>query len=237
MQYNTNMTTYIILPAYNEGKVIKKTIEDIKKEGFKNIIVVDDGCKDNTVKEAESAGAIVVSHPINRGKGAATQTGIDAAKLLNADIIVTMDSDGQHNSKDIKKLVEPIEKGEADVVIGSRFLEENKEIPKARVMMNKIGNIVTYIFFGAMATDSQSGFRSYSNKAANSIYSYMDRYEFESEMLGHIKKAKLKVTEVPIKVIYTEHSLNKYKGDKVTGQSFTNGIRMVMRLIEHALFN
>ena len=230
------MNTWIILPAYNEGKVIKKTITDIKKEGYQNIIVVDDGCKDNTAKEAQSAGAIVINHPINRGKGAATQTGIDAAKLLNADIIVTMDSDGQHNPKDIQKLVEPIEKKKANVVIGSRFLGNEKDMPKSRIMMNKIGNIVTYIFFGAMSTDSQSGFRAYSNKAANSVYSYMDRYEFESEMLGHIRAAKLKMIEVPIKVIYTEHSLNKYKGDSVPAQNFSNGIKMVMRLIENALF-
>ena len=230
------MNIYVVLPAYNEGKVIKKTITDIKKEGYKNIIVVDDGCKDNTVKEAKSAGATVISHPINRGKGAATQTGIDAAKLLNADIIVTMDSDGQHNPKDIKKLVKPIEKGKTDVVIGSRFLGNLEDMPKSRIMMNKIGNIVTYIFFGAISTDSQSGFRAYSNKAANSVYSYMDRYEFESEMLGHIKAAKLKMIEVPIKVIYTEHSLNKYKGDSVPAQNFSNGIKMVMRLIENALF-
>lgn len=230
------MNTYIVLPAYNEGKVIKKTIEDIKKEGYNNIIVVDDGCTDNTYQEAISTGITVVSHPINRGKGAATQTGIDTAKLLNADIIVTMDSDGQHNPKDIKAMIEPIIKKQADVVIGSRFINKSKEMPKSRIMMNKIGNFVTYIFFGAMSSDSQSGFRAYSNKAANSVYSYMDRYEFESEMLGHIKAAKLKVTEVPIEVIYTNYSLNKYKGGKVSGQGLLNGIKMVIRLIEHTLF-
>lgn len=230
------MSTYIVLPAYNEGKVIQKTIESIRKEGFNNIIVVDDGCKDNTSEIARISGAIVVKHPINRGKGAATQTGLDAAKLLEANIIVTMDSDGQHNPKDIKSLVQPIEEEQADVVIGSRFIEKNENFPLSRVIMNKIGNIVTFIFFGAFSSDSQSGFRAYSNKAANSVYSYMDRYEFESEMLGHIKKAKLKIKEVPIKVTYTEHSLNKYKGDTVPAQNFSNGIKMVIRLIEHSLF-
>lgn len=230
------MNTYIVLPAHNEDKVIKNTIKDIKKEGYKNIIVVDDGSTDNTYTEAISEEVITVQHPINRGKGAATQTGIDAAKLLNADIIVTMDSDGQHNPKDIQKLIEPIRKGEAGVVIGSRFLEKSKNMPRSRIIMNKIGNIVTWIFFRAMSSDSQSGFRAYSKKAANSVYSYMDRYEFESEMLGHIKAAKLKVAEVPIEVIYTDYSLNKYKGHKITGQGLSNGIKMVMRLIEHTLF-
>lgn len=230
------MQPYIVLPAYNEGKVIKKVIQDIQAEGFKKIIVVDDGSTDNTYSEAKSTGVITLSHPINRGKGAATQTGIDACKLLDADIIVTMDSDGQHNPKDIKAMIEPIQKKEADVVIGSRFVGETNDIPKSRIMMNKVGNLVTYIFFGAMSSDSQSGFRAYSNKAANSVYSYIDRYEFESEMLGHIKAAKLKIKEVPIKVIYTEHSLNKYKGDTVPAQNFSNGLKMIVRLIEHTLF-
>lgn len=226
----------LILPAYCEGNIIKKVIESVKEEGYLNIIVVDDGSDDNTLKEAESTNIITISHPINRGKGAATQTGIDAAKLLNADIIVTMDSDGQHNPKDIKKLIQPILDNKADVVIGSRMLN-TKDVPKTREIMNKIANLVTYIFFGIMVSDSQSGFRAYSKKAYNSVYTYMDRYEFESEMLGQIKKAKLRVREVPIHAIYTDYSLTKYKNSKVNGQGLANGIKMVIRLIEHSLFN
>jgi len=230
------MKTYIILPAYSEGKIIKEVISSIKKEGFNNIIVVDDGSSDNTYQEAKSTGVITISHPINRGKGAATQTGIDAAKLLNADIIVTMDSDGQHDPKDIKKLVKPILDNKADVVIGSRMLN-GKDMPQSRIMMNKIANIVTYIFFGIMVSDSQSGLRAYSKKAYNSVYTYMDRYEFESEMLGQIKDANLKIKEVPIKVIYTDYSKSKYKHmSKFSAQGLTNGIRMVIRLIENSLF-
>lgn len=226
---------YIILPAYSESKVIKEVIQSIKKEGYKNIIVVDDGSSDNTYEQAKSTGVITISHPINRGKGAATQTGIDAAKLLNADILVTMDSDGQHDPKDIKKLVKPILENKADVVIGSRMID-NKDMPSSRVLMNKIANVVTYIFFGIMVKDSQSGFRAYSKKAYNSVYTYMDRYEFESEMLGQIKSANLKIKEVPIKVIYTDYSKSKYKHmSKFSPQGLTNGIKMVVRLIENSL--
>lgn len=233
---NSNMQTYIILPAYSEEKIIKEVIKDIQKEGYTNIIVVDDGSNDKTYDESLSTGVITIKHPINRGKGAATQTGIDAAKLLNADIIVTMDSDGQHNPKDIKKLVKPILNNKADVVIGSRMLN-TKGMPKSRIVMNKIANIITYIFFGIMVTDSQSGFRAYNKKAYNSVYTYMDRYEFESEMLGQIKSANLKVKEVPIKVIYTEYSKNKYKHMKeFPAQDLTNGIKMLVRLIENSLF-
>lgn len=227
--------TYIILPAYCESKVIKEVIASIKKEGFTNIIVVDDGSNDNTYEEAKSTGVITISHPINRGKGAATQTGIDAAKLLNADIIVTMDSDGQHDPKDIKKLIKPIVDQKADVVIGSRMLN-NKDMPQSRILMNKIANIVTYVFFGIMVSDSQSGLRAYSKKAYTSVYTYLDRYEFESEMLGQIKEANLKIKEVPIKVIYTDYSKSKYKHmSKFSAQGLTNGINMVIRLIENSL--
>lgn len=231
-----NKKIYIILPAYCEGTVIKSVIESIKKYGYENIIVVDDGSSDNTYKESLSTKAITLRHTINRGKGAATQTGLDAAKLLDADIVVTMDSDGQHNPKDIEKLITPILQEKADVVLGSRMLGE-KGMPKTRVFMNNIANIVTYIFFGILVSDSQSGFRAYSKKAINSVYTSMDTYEFESEMLGQIKSAKLKVIEVPIKVIYSEYSLNKYK--HVVGfiaQGGLNSIKMVARLIENTLF-
>lgn len=230
------MKTYIILPAYCEEKVIKQLIKDIKKEGYNNIIVIDDGSPDNTYSQAKSTGVIVLKHPINRGKGAATQTGIDAAKLLNAEIIVTMDSDGQHNPKDIKKLIKPILDNKADVVIGSRMLN-TKGMPKSRIVMNKIANIITFLFFGVMVTDSQSGFRAYNKKAYTSVYTYMDRYEFESEMLGQIKNANLKIKEVPIKVIYTDYSKNKYKHmSRFSAQGLTNGIKMVVRLVENSLF-
>ena len=146
-----------------------------------------------------------------------------------------MDSDGQHNPKDIEKLIKPILENKADVVLGSRMLGE-KGMPFSRILMNKIGNGVTYLFFGIWVSDSQSGFRAYSKKTLDSVYTYMDRYEFESEMLGQIKAAKLKVKEVPIKVIYTEYSLNKYKHDAAfTAQGLLNGIKMVIRLIENTL--
>ena len=231
----TDEILYIILPAYNEGRIIGDVIKDIKKCGYKNIIVVDDGSTDNTYEIAESTGVITLAHLINRGKGAATQTGIDAAKLLNANIIVTMDSDGQHSTNDIRSLIQPILEKKVDVVVGSRMIKP-QNMPKSRIFMNKIANIVTFVFFGIMVGDSQSGFRAYSRKAYTSIYSYMDRYEFESEILGQIRHFRLKLLEVPIKVIYSDYSLNKYKNSKVSGQGFLNGIKMVIRLVENALF-
>jgi hypothetical protein len=147
-----------------------------------------------------------------------------------------MDSDGQHDPKDIKNLIKPILNNKADVVIGSRMLTP-KDMPKSRLIMNKIANLITYIFFGVMVSDSQSGFRAYNKKAYTSVYTYQDRYEFESEMLGQIKNAKLRIKEVPIKVIYTDYSKNKYKHmNTFPAQGLTNGFKMIARLIESSLF-
>jgi glycosyltransferase involved in cell wall biosynthesis len=230
----TDKKIYIVLPAFGEENVIQKVITAIKKEGYQNILVVDDGSKDSTYRKAKAMDIIAIRHLINRGKGAATQTGITAALLLGADIVVTMDSDGQHNPKEIKLLVEPLIKDEADVVIGSRMLN-SENMPKARMVMNSLANIITYIFFGIYVSDSQSGFRAYTKEALEGVRTHLDRYEFESEMLGEIRNRRIK--EVPIEVIYSDHSYNKYKGFKnFSPQGLLNGITMVIRLIENSLF-
>jgi hypothetical protein len=111
----------------------------------------------------------------------------------------------------------------------------HKEMPKSRRIMNIVANIVTYIFFGVYVSDSQSGFRAYTRDALKGVKTKLDRYEFESEMLGQVKNSRIK--EVPIEVIYTEHSYNKYKGIKnFSAQGFLNGISMVVRMIENSLF-
>lgn len=228
---------YIVIPAFNESKVIDKVIESIQKQGYKNIIVVDDGSIDDTAKVAEKAGAIVLIHSINRGKGAATQTGLDGAKLLNADIVVTMDADGQHSEKDLDNIIEPILKGEVDVTLGSRFIGKN-EVPKLKRMANIFGNFVTWAFYGIYVSDSQSGFRAYSKKANEMIKTTMDRYEFESEILYFVKKYKLVYKEVPITVYYTDHSQTKYDNiPNFTKQKITNGFKMIYRIAVRSILS
>jgi glycosyltransferase involved in cell wall biosynthesis len=227
---------WIVIPVFNESKVIKRIIKSIQKEGFNNIIIVDDGSIDDTYAKAKGTDSIVIRHIINRGKGAATQTGLDAAKILNSEIVVTMDGDGQHSASDIKKLIEPIINGKCDVTLGSRLLNK-KVMPVSRRFINIIGNIITYLFYGIYVTDSQSGFRAYSKKANEIINTTMDRYEFESEILQQIKWAGLKYKEVPITVEYTDYSKNKYKYIKdFERQKFTNGFKMLFRMIIKTIF-
>ncbi len=216
---------WIVLPAYNEETVIKDVIREIQAAGYRNIIVVDDGSHDQTFEKAKEMDVIALRHPINRGKGAATKTGIEAAKLLGAGIIVTMDSDGQHNPADIARLIEPIQKNHCDVVLGTR-LKNPKGMPWYKIIANHIGNAITWYFYGLYVSDSQSGFRAYSRHASELINTKTDRYEYDSEVIREIYLYKLKYREVPIEVRYTEYSMGK-----VQKQGFINGLKTFYKII------
>lgn len=214
----------IIIPAYNEEKVIGQVIANIKKEGYKNILVVDDGSTDKTSKVARKSGARVLRHFINRGKGAAMKTGLEAAKILKADYVITLDGDGQHEPKDIKKIIKKLKEG-YEIVLGSRFLSDNK-IPLVKRFANQVANIITLIFYGLYVSDTQSGFRGYSKKALFLIKTESEEYEFDSEIIREIVNNKLKFTEIPIKVYYTTYSQSKTKK-----QGLMNALTTVYNLL------
>ncbi len=220
-----NKKIYIILPAYNEEKVITEVITEIQKVGYQNIILVDDGSSDQTFKVAKKTGVLVFRHKINRGKGATTKTGIEASKLLSADIIVTMDADGQHNPQDIIKLIKPLIENKCDVVLGSRLINP-KGMPWYKILHNKIGNLITWYLYGLWVTDSQSGFRAYSKKAFTLINTLGDRYEYDSEVIHEVYKYKLRYKEIPIQVRYTKYSMGK-----IQKQGFFNGVQTVYKMI------
>src|SRR5258708_5146103 len=121
---------WIVVPAYNEGKRIGETLRPLTERGYRNIVVVDDGSRDNTGDAAMKAGAWVARHIINCGQGAALQTGIDFALRRGASVIVTFDADGQHDADEIPSVIAPVIKGDADVALGSRFLGKTIDIPK-----------------------------------------------------------------------------------------------------------
>ena len=221
-----NFNNFIVIAAYNEGQVIEDVIREINTVCTANIIIVDDGSSDDTYKKAASQrGVITLRHKINRGKGAATKTGIVAANRLGADIIVTMDGDGQHDPTDIEALVTPIRNGDYDVVLGTRD-KIRGEMPLIKIIANKIGNIVTWILYGIHVSDSQSGFRAYSRFAASIIDTKADKYEYDSKVIREINNNRLKFTEVPIKVRYTDYSMGKPQK-----QGFINGIKTLLRMI------
>ena len=214
----------IVIPAYNEEKMVGKVIDDLRKEGFKDIIVVDDGSTDDTLKVAKEKKVYVYSHVINRGLGGALNTGISAALMNKADIIVTCDADGQHAPKDIKRAVELlISSKDLDVIIGSRLIN-SEGMPFLRKVLNKGASIFTRLLFGIYITDTQSGLRVFSKDAAEKIEIKTNKMEVSSEIIKEIGRNKLRVKEIPIKAIYTEYSLAK-------GQKSTNFFKVLYKLI------
>ena len=192
----------VILPAYNE-EVSIGSIVLLTRNYADNVIVVDDGSSDRTADVARKAGAEVIVHEINKGKGGALKTGFTAASDLGADIIVTMDSDGQHNPVDIPKLVAPIIEGSADMVNGSRYLNGlDKNTPIYRRFGQTILDRFTNINSGLKITDSQSGFRAFAASTKDIFRFNAQGMAIESEMLADAGKSSLRIKEVEIGVRY-----------------------------------
>lgn len=214
------MKIFCVIPAYNESKSIVAVINRVKPL-VDEMVVVDDHSADNTFELAKSTNIPVLHHIINRGQGAALQTGNDYALLHGADIIVHFDADGQFLAEEIKDVVKPIIDGQADIVFGSRFLGKKSNLPgfKKNVIM-PLAKAINKIFFGINLSDPQNGFRAMSAKVAREIRIENDGMAHCNEILIKAFKNKYRVKEVPITVIYHEF-----------GQKFSGGIRIIKDLI------
>ncbi|UYU17320.1 MULTISPECIES: glycosyltransferase family 2 protein [Methanoculleus] len=197
-----SIRTLVAMPAYNEEAYIAKTVIGAGQYASA-VLVVDDGSTDDTVPIAEALGARVVRHETNKGYGGALQSIFAAACDLGAEELVIIDSDGQHNPRDIPRLLAELRKGN-DVVIGSRFVEGSAgKIPAYRKVGMKVLDTVTTMAGNNLAiTDSQSGFRAYGRKAIEAIRISGEGMSAGSEILIQISDHRLKVAEVPIKVRY-----------------------------------
>ena len=196
------MKVTIGIPAFNEEKNIAKIIVKLKKI-YDEIIVCNDGSADLTGEIAENLGAIVINHKQNLGYGAGINSIIKKAKEIDTDILVTFDADGQHRVEDVKKVIEPIKNGDADLVIGSRFLSKTKEkIPEYR----KIGiNIITKVTNAGLKkkiTDSQSGFRAYSKDLISKLDISDMGMGISTEILIKTNSLGFRITEIPITILY-----------------------------------
>lgn len=218
----------IIIPAYNEGSVIRSVIEQLH-EVFKSstfdyeVVVVDDGSKDNTAREAELAGAFVIKHILNSGSGGATATGLSFAQKYDFDYASTSDADGQHDPKDVLRGFEEIKKRPTDLLIGSRLIDPSG-MSRVKILGNHGLSVITKILFGVNVSDSQSGLRIFSRNALDKLHWKTSGYEYCSEMLWRAKQIKLSVSEYPIKAIYTDYSEKK-------GQNNWNAFNIVKTLI------
>lgn len=207
---------FAVIPAYNEGKNIKEVVEKTKKY-VKNVVVVDDGSSDNTSNVAKESGVVVLRHIINLGKGAALKTGCDYASSKDADIIILLDADGQHDPEEIPNFLKTIE--EADVVFGYRHLREN--VPFILKLGNKVISLTTRVLFRIKIRDAQSGYRAFTSDAYREIRWETSDYAVENEMIANIGKKHLGYREIPIKTIYKEN----YKGTTII-----DGIKIVTKM-------
>ncbi len=190
------------IPAYNEARhieeIVSKTLRYVGQ-----VIVVDDGSVDGTGERARGAGATVIKHESNQGKGVAINTAFNYAKRINPWAMVLLDADGQHRPEEIPQLLNPVLNNQADMVVGSRFLVKN-DIPKYRMLGQTVLNITTNLGSGIRLTDTQSGFRAFSRKAIERMSFKETGFAVESEMQFRANRYGLKVTEVPINTNYDE---------------------------------
>jgi glycosyltransferase involved in cell wall biosynthesis len=200
---------WIVVPAYNEARVLAGVISDLKRDAQQQIVVVDDGSSDATPEVAAGSGAFVLRHPINLGQGAALQTGIEFALARGAEVIVTFDADGQHRTADIVRLVEVLHLHRADFALGSRFLGSTVNIPASRRILLRAAILFTRLTTGLALTDAHNGLRAMTRRGAQRIHLRQNRMAHASEILGQIAASGLKLVEVPVTIDYSRYSLAK----------------------------
>ena len=195
--------TVIVIPAYNEERFIGSVV--LKARRYADcVIVVDDGSTDGTAEIAAQAGAEVARHAKNLGKGAALNSGFKKACELAPQVVVMLDGDGQHHPEEVGTMIEPILAGKADIVIGSRYLENTSDVPRQRIWGHWAFNWLTRLSSGTKSTDSQSGFRAFSPAALGKIDFLSPGFSVESEMQFIAKQYKLRLVEVPVTIHYTD---------------------------------
>ena len=212
------------IPAFNEEKNIASIISSLK-DFTDSIVVCDDGSSDMTAKIAEDMGAILVKHPKNLGYGAAIRTIFLKAKELESDVLVTIDGDGQHQIMDVEKILKPIEKNQADIVIGSRFLDKKSDVPKYRELGINVITKVTNVSIKNKITDAQSGLRAYSNKVLSEITPSDSGMGISTEILIKSSSKGFRIVEVPITI--------SYAGETSTQNPVSHGTSVLFSTIKY----
>ncbi|MBI5729465.1 MAG: glycosyltransferase family 2 protein [Candidatus Magasanikbacteria bacterium] len=215
----------IIVPAYNEGENIGRVVRGLFEQGWRDVVVVDDGSTDSTATTAREAGATVLVHALNRGQGAALQTGNEYALQEGASYAVHFDGDGQFNPRDIAPALRLIEQENLDIVLGSRLLDNRSRVPwLKRYVILPIGRWINFVFTGLWLSDAHNGFRVISRRALAKIVITEDHMAHNTEITAAIKTHGLRFKEVSVEVTYHE-----------MGQGIAGGLKIISDLVMHKL--
>lgn len=215
--------TWLIVPCFNEGTVIREVLEHARQT-FPNIVAVNDGSRDNSAIEIHAAGAHLVNHPVNLGQGAALQTGVEYARSQpGAEVFVTFDADGQHQVKDVLAMIARLRAEPVDIVVGTRFGRprgENDQVPLIKRVVLK-----TVVFLSPKTrrlglSDAHNGLRVFNRTVAEGLSLRMNGMSHASEFVDVMDHKKWRVTEQPVDILYTEYSMSK-------GQSLINGVNIL----------
>ena len=219
-----NSDACLVVPVYNEGPVVAGVLREALTV-FPNIVAVDDGSTDDSAAQVATTGALLVRHPVNLGQGAALQTGIETALLLpHVRYFVTFDSDGQHDTADADAMVARLRADEADVVLGSRFLDGRTKPGLLKRIVLRGAVWLTNAQSGVKLTDSHNGLRALNRTAAGQLHLRQNGMAHASEIIEQLGRSRLRWAEHPVHIRYTEYSMAK-------GQSVLNAVNILTDLI------
>ena len=219
----------IIIPCYNEARVIRKTVTEVLEKGY-SVVVVDDCSKDGSKKQLKGLPVYYLRHRINMGQGAALQTGIDFAKRKGAEYFVTFDADGQHDRNDIAGMVDLIQKEKSDIVFGSRFLPGSKtNVSGSRTFVLNVARYVNYLVSGILLSDAYNGLRLFDRKAAESI-------KLTENKMAHA--TQIQVLAAKHKLHYIEYANSIHYNEYTTGKGLRNwdGIKIFFEILLYKIF-
>jgi glycosyltransferase involved in cell wall biosynthesis len=221
---------FVIVPAFNEREIIVSTVQRLIGAGY-SVVLVDDGSTDGTADLVADLPLYFLRHSINLGQGAALQTGMTFALQNGAEIIVHFDADGQHQVEDIEMLMRPLREGEADIVLGSRFLRERdiSAVPRKKRVLLRAAVFVNWLTTGLWLTDAHNGLRALTCESAKKIHLSENGFAHATEILGEVSRAHLRYVERPTSISYTDYS-------KAKGQPVWNAFNIVVDLFLRGMF-
>ena len=213
--------TWLIVPCYNEGTVIFDVLTHAR-ETFPNIVAVNDGSRDDSAAQIRAAGAHLVNHPVNLGQGAALQTGVEYARAQpGARYFVTFDADGQHQVKDVVRMVERLRAEPVDIIVGTRFAgQDNSQVPWIKRVVLKTVVLLSPRTKKLGLSDAHNGLRAFNKKVADEVNIRMNGMSHASEIVTMIDNNGWRVDEEPVDILYTEYAMSK-------GQSLINGVNIL----------